>query len=314
MTNDTRPKSCCSPSRAEPSQKAVVSEVSPKAPFFPVPVRKIPGGRALLGTDTPFFLDDGEGPLRKKTVKPFMMTETTITNASFAQFVSETAYVTEAERFGWSFVFHSDVPVENGPTQGVLGTEWWRGVDGANWRTIHGRYTRDAWHLDHPAVHISWNDATAFARWCGGRLPTEAEWEHAARGGLSNPKFPWGETEPDDDKTHPCNIWQGRFPTHNTGSDGWKSTAPARSYEPNGYGLYNMAGNVWEWSADVYRVKSLKKEIKQKLESMRGYRVLKGGSYLCHKSYCYRYRIAARIGNSPDSTTTHQGFRIVWDI
>ena len=157
------------------------------------------------------------------------------------------------------------------------------------------------------------NDALVFARWCGGRLPTELEWEHAARGGLGDVRYPWGANEPEEANFLPCNIWQGRFPEKNTGADGWVGTAPVRAYQPNGYGLYNIIGNVWEWTADAYRVKSLKKRVRQKLDGMKGFKVLKGGSFLCHRSYCYRYRIAARTGNSPDTTTPHQGFRVAWD-
>ncbi len=127
-------------------------------------------------------------------------------------------------------------------------------------------------------------------------------------------RFPWGDGEPDDNEFFPCNIWQGRFPHTNSCADGYATTAPARSYEPNGFGLYNMAGNCWEWTADTFRVKSLKKRVRERLAAMSGYKLCKGGSFLCHKSYCYRYRIAARTGTSPDSTTTHQGFRVVWDI
>ena len=275
----------------------------------------VPGGVAFLGTDAPRLPDDGEGPLRRKRLKPFGIGATTVTNRTFAAFVDATGYVTEAEAFGWSFVFRSQVPGGLRDTQAVEGAEWWRRVEGATWKDIHGPGTmEEAWHPDHPVVHVSWHDAAACARWAGGRLPTEAEWEHAARGGLGDARFPWGEAEPDDAGTFPCNIWQGRFPDRNTGADGWVATAPARSFEPNGYGLYNMAGNVWEWTADPWRVKSLKKRVRRRLDAMRGFRVLKGGSFLCHRSYCYRYRIAARTGNSPDSTTTHQGFRIVWDV
>ncbi len=171
-----------------------------------------------------------------------------------------------------------------------------------------------SWFADHPVVQVSWNDARAYARWAGGRLPTEAEWEHAARGRLADARYPWGEKDPDDQDFLPCNIWQGAFPNRNTGADGYLATAPAESFAPNGYGLFNVVGNTWEWTADPYRIPSLKKAVKKKLKRMPGFRLLKGGSYLCHASYCWRYRIAARSGNSGDSTTTHQGFRVVFDL
>ena len=167
---------------------------------------------------------------------------------------------------------------------------------------------------DHPVVHVSWRDATAYARWIGGRLPSETEWEHAARGGLGDVPFPWGEAEPNDTDHFPCNIWQGQFPKTNTGADGHLDTAPAQSFAPNGYGLFNMVGNVWEWTAEPFRIRSQKKAARQRQAQMKGYKLTKGGSFLCHQSYCYRYRIAARTGNSPDSTTTHTGFRVVWDL
>ncbi len=239
----------------------------------------------------------------------------TVSNAEFKAFVEDTGYETEAERYGWSFVFWSHLSDGARATHAVDGVEWWRRVEGSNWRDITGAgSTEETWHADHPAVHISWNDARAYAEWVGGRLPTEAEWEHAARGGLGDVRYPWGEDEPDDETFHPCNIWQGAFPTNNSCADGYATTAPTRSFLPNGYGLFNMVGNVWEWTADPFRIKSLKKSTRERISLMRGHKVLKGGSYLCHRSYCYRYRISARTGNSPDSTTAHQGFRMVWDI
>ena len=273
----------------------------------------IPGGASLLGTQNPQIPDDGEDPMRKTRIKPFRMGATSVTNAQFKAFVEATGYVTEAERFGWSFVFWAQVPESLGATQGVIDTEWWRRVDGANWRDINGPGTMaEHWHPDHPVVQVSWNDARAYADWVGGRLPTEAEWEHAARGGMGDVRFPWGDQEPNDTDFQPCNIWQGRFPEVNTAKDGFAATAPAQFYDPNGYGLYNLVGNVWEWTAEAYRIKSLKKHVRQRLAGMKGYKLSKGGSFLCHKSYCYRYRIAARSGTSPDSATTHQGFRVVW--
>ena len=275
---------------------------------------EIPGGRALVGTGRAELADDGEGPVRRVAVKPFLLGATTVTNAEFAAFVEATSHVTEAERWGWSFVFWSDVPKSAGPTEGVIGSEWWRRVDSATWRAIHGPGSEDACRPDHPAVHMSWNDAAAYAAWVGGRLPSEAEWEHAARGGLGDVRFPWGDEEPDDSGFFPCNIWQGRFPQANSAADGHAATAPAASFAPNGYGLYNMVGNVWEWSADEFRIRSLKKRVRERLKTMRGFRLSKGGSFLCHRSYCYRYRIAARSGISPDSSAAHQGFRVAWNL
>ena len=305
-------KPCCGPPARDGEAPSAISVLTGTA-TVPEDAILIPGGQALVGTRTPGIPGDGEGPLRKQRLTPFRISPTTVTNADFAAFIEATGFVTEAERFGWSFVFWAQVPESIGATHAVQGIEWWRKVDGATWRDINGPDTADeAWRPDHPVVHVSWNDAQAYATWAGGRLPTEAEWEHAARGGLGEIAFPWGDEEPDDEATFPCNIWQGDFPNRNDCRDGYFTTAPAQSFQPNGYGLYNTVGNVWEWTADTYRIKSLKKPVKQKLAGMKGYRLSKGGSFLCHRSYCYRYRIAARSGSSPDSTTTHQGFRMVW--
>lgn len=274
----------------------------------------IRGGKSLLGTNSPQIHEDGEGPLRTLQLKQFTMSETTVTNAQFEKFVQDTGYITEAEQFGWSFVFWSDVSKIVAVTEGVAGIEWWRKVYGANWRNVDGS-DNDELALDpvHPVIHISWNDAKSYATWAGGRLPTEAEWEHAARGGHGDEKFPWGSAEPNDTDALYCNIWQGSFPKRNTCADGYSGTAPAKSFKPNGYGLYNMVGNVWEWTSDPFKISSLKKDVRRRLSLMKGFKLLKGGSFLCHHSYCYRYRIAARSGNSPESTTSHQGFRVVWD-
>lgn len=314
LSSDSGLKSgCCSLPATDRRRASKLKSHLPSdaAPLFEtVP---IPAGDSLLGTSVPCIPDDGEDPLRKTKIAPFRMGVTTVTNAEFKKFIDETGHVTEAEQFGWSFVFHAQVPESAGPTQGVAGVEWWRRVDGANWRDVNGPGTKAvSWKTDHPVVHISWNDARAYAQWAGGRLPTEAEWEHAARGGRGDVRFPWGDREPDDTTFLPCSIWQGKFPNENTQADGYATTAPARSFDPNGYGLYNMVGNVWEWTSEPYRIKSLKKHVKQRLAGMKGYKLSKGGSFLCHKSYCYRYRIAARSGTSPDSTTTHHGFRVVW--
>ncbi|MEO0401014.1 MAG: formylglycine-generating enzyme family protein [Pseudomonadota bacterium] len=272
----------------------------------------IPGGSGLIGTDMPVLPVDGEAPLRRAKIKPFQMDVTTVTNARFAAFVEATGYVTEAERIGDSFVFLNFLPEDAPPSQAVAGAPWWRVIKGASWRDVHGPGSA-GWHPDHPAVHITWNDARAFAKWAGGRLPTEAEWEHAARGGLGDVPFPWGEQTPNDLDHFPCNIWQGQFPHTDLGLDGYAGTAPAQSFAPNGYGLFNMVGNVWEWTAQPFKVKSLKRSVQAAHAGKVGFKLNKGGSFLCHVSYCFRYRIAARSGTSADSSTAHQGFRLVYD-
>lgn len=316
-------KPCCPSRRDNDKKKSCSTKGKHTAPvikdfeptYIPFEKIKIDGGRAFLGTNTPQIPDDGESPLRRKNIKPFIIGATTVTNAQFAVFIRETGYVTETEKFGWSYVFHSHVPKSVGLTRGVQGLPWWRQVQGANWYDVLGPNSHAFhWQADHPVVHVTWNDAVAFAQWAGGRLPTELEWEHAARGGLADSKYCWGDKNPNDTDYFPCNIWQGQFPYANTAKDNYERTAPAKSFAPNGYGLYNMLGNVWEWTSDDFTIKSLKKSVKEKLSHMQDYKLSKGGSFLCHASYCYRYRIAARSGTSPDTSTPHQGFRMVWDI
>lgn len=285
-----------SPARPEPST------VPP-----PRDAVRIPGGKALVGTASPLLPADGEGPPRHRRVAPFLCARGTVTMAEFAAFVDATGYVTEAERFGWSFVFHLDLPGGPAGTQGIAGQEWWRRVDGASWRAPFGPEGRAA-PPDHPVVQVSWADALAYAGWAGGRLPSEAEWEHAARGGQGDVRYPWGDRAPDDTDFLPCNIWQGDFPRRDTGADGHAGTAPALSFAPNGYGLHNMVGNVWEWTREPFRIRSVSPKARQPKDR----KLLKGGSWMCHASYCHRYRIAARTGNSPDSTSGHTGFRLVF--
>lgn len=308
-------RSCCAPSPQNNANAAAFAlRASAAAPMLDGTV-EIPGGSPIVGTAHPLIPNDGEETRKAKPLKPFRIGATAVTNEQFKSFVDETGYVTDAQRIGWSFVFWLDVPDDTPNPLGVAGTEWWRRVEGANWLDVNGPGTFEtAWFPDHPVVQVSWNDARAYATWAGGRLPTEAEWEHAARGGLGDVRYPWGEENPNDRDFFPCNIWQGTFPHRNIELDGYAATAPASSFKPNGYGLYNVVGNVWEWTADPYRIPSLKKNVRKKLDRMKGFRLLKGGSHLCHATYCWRYRIAARSGNTRDSTTTHQGFRMVFDV
>lgn len=273
---------------------------------------KIPGGQGLIGTNDPQIAGDFEGPARRKKLSTFWMERGAISIAQFAQFVDATGYRTQAENFGWSFVFHTHVPGGAEGTEGVAGLEWWRRIDGADWAHPQGPQGNTP-AADLPVTHIAWEDARAYAEWAGGRLPKEAEWEHAARGGLGDVRFPWGDKEPDDHGHFPCNIWQGDFPMQDHARDGYSGPAPVHQFTPNGYGLYQMVGNVWEWTAEPFRVQSTKKAARQINAQARGQKLLKGGSFLCHRSYCYRYRIAARTGNTPDSTSGHTGFRVVYD-
>lgn len=272
----------------------------------------IGGGTGLLGTDRPVMPADEEAPTRQVDIQPFRIMRAAVTNALFREFVAASGYKTDAERYGWSFVFDGDC-ARTSLQSTATGAPWWRAVKQASWQCIDGVTKNDTALDDHPVVHVSWNDARAFARWAGGRLPLEREWEYAARGGRADVMFPWGDAEPDDHQFTPCNIWQGDFPRNNTAQDGYAATAPVRTFEPNGYGLYNLCGNVWEWTAQSFKIRSRESAARAFGKQMRGTKVLKGGSFLCHRSYCYRYRIAARTASTPDSSTTHQGFRLVFD-
>ncbi|GAA3767597.1 formylglycine-generating enzyme family protein [Micromonospora maritima] len=268
----------------------------------------VPAGSFWMGADGPGTVPgDAEGPVRQVHVDEYRIGVTTVTNAAYAEFVDATGYVTDAERYGWSFVFAGLVGPE--AWAGVLpGTvaeaPWWFAVRGANWRHPFGPGSSVDELADHPVVHVSWYDASAYARWTGTRLPTEAEWEKAARGGLDRATYPWGdELLPGGE--HRMNVWQGEFPFRNTAEDGHRATAPARSYQPNGYGLFNACGNVWEWTADWWSGDPAGGG-----SGRDAARVVRGGSYLCHASYCNRYRTSARTRNTPDTSAGHTGFRV----
>ncbi|WP_246472767.1 formylglycine-generating enzyme family protein [Pelagibacterium limicola] len=277
---------------------------------------RVSGGRSFVGTNAQEIPVDGEGPERPVTLNDYLLEATTVTNARFAAFIEATGYVTEAERFGWSAVFHGDQDHLEAATRIGSQLPWWHKIDNVSWQQPEGPGSTIEDRMDHPVVQVSWNDANAFARWVGGRLPTEAEWEHAARGGAVRKRYPWGDAEPDDESHIFCNIWQGRFPVLNTARDGYVRTAPAKSFEPNALGFYSMSGNVWEWTQDAFRVRSVAKSARQRnahaLEHSE--KVLKGGSFLCHISYCYRYRIAARMAMTPDSAGSNTGFRVAYDV
>jgi formylglycine-generating enzyme required for sulfatase activity len=269
---------------------------------------------AMGSEDCWAYPEDGEGPVKVVEVSGFSIGAYAVSNGDFVRFVEVTGYVTDAERFGWSFVFAGELPDDFPPTEGVVQAPWWRKVEGADWRHPEGPDSSIAARLDQPAVHVSWHDSDAYCAWAGARLPTEAEWEFAARGGLEGRVFPWGdELEPGDE--HRMNVWQGEFPVRNTSADGFVGTAPVSTFAPNGYGLYNMTGNVWEWTADwfhpTFRHRDRKRDPAGPPHGTN--RVQRGGSYLCHHSYCRRYRVAARQGSTPDSSTGNVGFRCARD-
>lgn len=318
VSRGAAPGSCCLP----PTHPASIQHTSPRWRQHSRPERRhtidqvvVPGGRFAMGDQSgDGWRADGETPVHEVELATFTIDATTVTNADFAAFVAATGYRTEAETFGYSAVFHLAVAADpDDLMHPVPGTSWWLGVYGADWRHPGGSLSTIDGLEDHPAVHVSWNDAQAYCAWAGRRLPTEAEWERACRGILEGKRYPWGDDLLDGDGGWRCNIWQGDFPTVNDLGDGYLTTAPVRSYAPNGLGLWQMIGNVWEWCADWfdagYYLRSPRRGPRGPVRGTT--RVLRGGSYLCHDSYCNRYRNAARSSNTPDSSMGNAGFRTV---
>lgn len=304
----------------------------------------IPGGTFAMGADNNQARPD-EFPKHSVAVDSFWMDVTEVTNAQFRAFVEATDYVTTAERKpDWEELRKQLPPGTPKPPDSVLVAsslvftapthpvslnnyaQWWQWQPGADWQHPEGPGSSIAGKDDYPVVHVSWDDAQAYARWAGKRLPTEAEWEWAARGGLEGAVYPWGN-EHVEAGVSKANTWQGRFPDQNTEKDGFYTAAPVRSFAPNGYGLYDMAGNVWEWCQDFYRpdyYQTLQQRgtVHNPQGPAQSYdpqeptvpkRVQRGGSFLCHDSYCSSYRASARMKSSPDTGLSHAGFRCVRD-
>jgi formylglycine-generating enzyme len=307
-------KACCGPSAG--SRPAISAQEMTKhaAADAGNGLLLLAGGQFLMGTENPeAFPEDGEGPVREVELSPFWMDRHPVTNGRFEQFVRETGYRTEAEQFGWSFVFAGLIAkarYQAVVADTVAAAPWWCQVPGASWRMPEGPGSNIQARSDHPVVHVSWNDARNFCEWSRQRLPTEAEWEYAARGGLVQKVHPWGDKLRPEGK-HMCNIWQGEFPREDTGEDGYRGTCPVEAFPANGYGLYSMTGNTWEWCADWFSADFHRNASRDNPQGPpRGEaRVIRGGSFLCHHSYCNRYRVAARSSNTPDSTTSHMSFR-----
>ena len=302
----------------------------------------IPGGEFTMGTDDVRSFPN-ERPAHKVQVEGFWIDEHDVTNAEFARFVEASGYVTTAEKKpDWEELKKELPPGTPKPDDSVLVagslvftptsrevplndlSAWWRWVPGASWRHPEGPGSNIEGRENHPVVQVSWYDAVAYAKWAGKRLPTEAEWEFAARGGLNGKRYAWGDEFRPDGK-YLANTWQGLFPVTNTAEDGFIGTSPVKSFPPNGYGLYDVAGNVWQWCSDWYRVDAFTELASKNVCRDTGgpneswdpadpnapKRVVKGGSFLCNPSYCESYRPSARRGTPPDTGSSHTGFRCV---
>ena len=308
---------CCSAARPNHTvQPSAPPAVDIKTNILPSGHQDVllPGGVFAMGDAFgEGYPADGETPVHHVRLSPFRIDATAVTNSMFAGFVQDTGYRTEAEQYGSSAVFHLlSTAGERDILGRATGAPWWLNVRNADWARPSGPSSHWEDVANHPVVHVSYHDALAYCRWANRRLPTEAEWEYAARGGLDGMRYVWGnDLTPDGE--HRCNIWQGTFPTTNTCGNGHLGTAAVKTFPPNGYGLYEMAGNVWEWCADWFLPKYYRNSPANDPQgpTIGTGRVMRGGSYLCHESYCNRYRVAARTSNTPESSSGNCGFRTV---
>ena len=345
---DSTAKSCCTtaiPNRfglKSSSKFNVVKDGKMPSAKNPEGMVWIPGGTFSMGGDNNQARQD-EFPKHTVKLDGFFMDVTEVTNAQFAKFVATTAYITTAEKdINWEDL-KKQLPSDTSkpedeklkaaslvfvPTESEVSlqdySQWWSWSHGANWKHPKGIESDIVGKENLPVVHISWDDANAYCQWAGKRLPTEAEWEFAARGGLEKNTYVWGNDSVVDEKKQ-CNYWQGIFPYKNDVTDGFFGSAPVKSFSPNGYGLYDMAGNVWEWCADNYNYNYYDEFEKVQItinpkgplksydpdEPLVAKKVMRGGSFLCNESYCSGYRVSARMKSSPDSSMEHLGFRCV---
>ena len=338
-------KNCCTASIPNRLSQPIVKK---DVPINAVQTKKrdemvwIPSGEFSMGADSNQGRQD-EFPKHTVKVDGFYMDITEVTNLQFQEFVTQTGYITTAEKdIDWEEL-KKQLPPQTpkpdaetlkaaslvfAPSEGEVSlqdySQWWQWNHGANWKHPKGIGSDIVGKENYPVVHISWDDANAYCKWAGKRLPTEAEWEYAARGNLKNSVYTWGNEKMDESKTY-CNYWQGSFPYKNNTIDGYYGAAPVKTYSPNGYGLYDMAGNVWEWCSDNYNntyydtFENIKIAINPNGppisfdpdEPLVPKRVMRGGSFLCNESYCSGYRVSARMKSSSDSSLEHLGFRCV---
>ncbi|MBB5439908.1 formylglycine-generating enzyme required for sulfatase activity [Pedobacter sp. AK017] len=312
----------------------------PKAKASHEGMKFIPAGSFAMGAA------DNEGrpdeyPAHEVVMDGFWIDETEVTNAQFARFVKATGYVTQAERKpDWEELKKQLPPGTPKPADELLQpasltfskptkrvnlndvSQWWRWTAGASWKHPQGPKSSIVGKDNYPVTQVSWIDASAYAKWAGKRLPTEAEWEYAARGGLQRKKYPWGDESLDKGKVK-ANTWQGEFPYTDLKTDGFSSTAPVKSFAANGYGLYDMSGNVWEWTADWYTAdyyRGLKGKVNNPKGPAESYdadeptipkKIIRGGSFMCHSSYCKGYRVSSKMKSSMDTGLENTGFRCV---
>ena len=333
--------SCCPPK----GRAAMLADTQSDSTSLESDMVLIPGGNFLMGAEGRLALDR-EYPKHPVKVDSFYMDAHEITNAQYRAFTDATGYKTIAERpVDWEEVKKQlppgtpKPPEENlaagslvfVPRQGVVDLsnyfQWWAWTTGANWRQPNGPGSSIEGMDDHPVVHIALVDARAYAEWAGKRLPTEAEWEWAARGGLEDQRYPWGDTDVNQ-APYQCNFWQGTFPGENTAADGYEGTAPVGSFNPNGFGLFDMGGNVWEITNDWYDTRYYQSLSQTSYtDNPKGpdrsfnpsapyaqHTVIKGGSFLCNDSYCASYRVSARMPLEIDAAMNHVGFRLVMDV